>query len=568
MRHEMSSFESLPFDPIVGRIAAGCAAVWILLASCATDAPAPPPSRDGDQAGNTAPRAEESPERAPVETANEPALETPESGADHATEPGPPGTAAPSSERGDCEDEFAPIRRLYDTIPYTFGGLSQQRLLTVTERVRECRARLEAYLERCPSANAASEARYELARLLLAYRAMQAHELENLEGLDKETVADRMAEYDERTLDLCNDFLANSPQDHPRRPDALKLRGDLLNEHLAGIRGDAARVEALESYLTIWRDFPQYDRVGDIVLKMANTYYELGRAREGVTFLREAMKRYPDHEGTAYFYERLWKLTLLTGNLEALLAWCVEVRSSFPGRLERPGLSADERTAYLLIHGYAGYRKGFSLWALGRIEEAVAAYEAYLGELSELPERLDASSRKVLGALNVYATVSRNAIQILRTKVGRPPPADVDRLIWLSDRVELIGQNLGKVVGLMVRGLDDPRSKDFAGRINSFAREHADDMILIHLCFLRGTRDEPAQIARAREEARELGLEGAPLGADPGPPWKTIEALELKAGSARILVYDREGHLAWWQVDPVKRDAAVVRSIMQRLAGE
>ena len=134
-------------------------------------------------------------------------------------------------------------------------------------------------------------------------------------------------------------------------------------------------------------------------------------------------------------------------------------------------------------------------------------------------------------------------------------------------RDSLLSDSLGTVTGVLFRGVDEKRSREFMGRLSRICRSNPEiQMAAVH--YLRGTQDPEARGIRLREEIQEIGYDG-PAGFDPDAEAQSIfRAYNVKIGTASFVILDRKGNLVWFMEDPRPLDVPFIEAVMKRVADE
>ncbi len=118
------------------------------------------------------------------------------------------------------------------------------------------------------------------------------------------------------------------------------------------------------------------------------------------------------------------------------------------------------------------------------------------------------------------------------------------------------------------RGLGDARSAGFLQSLDRHGATRGGKLALAAVSWLKDDKDPRLHLQAARDEATRLGLRFAALGLDPDFREKSlIRSFQVTALSATFLIFDPQGHLAWYQQDPREVDASLAIRIWDRIVG-
>ena len=253
------------------------------------------------------------------------------------------------------------------------------------------------------------------------------------------------------------------------------------------------------------------------------------------------------------------------GNPEGLLRSAENALQDYRLRLESKKSPADLRKTYSRYIAFNGFRKGYALMALGRFDEATAAFSLHIDEINNLQTALQEKGGALEPAISIYQKRSINALDFLQNRARRPAPIDFKLgEMWVTPRRTLLSGSQGKVVAILFRGTDDVRSATFMQNIDQFAGEN-DGVEMVSIHFFKGSRNVDEQMDGLRLELSNAGYQGA-AGFDPDmkAPRKIFDAWNVYVGSASFLIVDKQGHPVWFQQDPRTRDSNLARNLLLR----
>ncbi len=187
---------------------------------------------------------------------------------------------------------------------------------------------------------------------------------------------ERLVVAEERAIAAYRDFLVAAP-DAPQRPLAMRRLGDLAMDRADRIAAEADGgtpdyAEAIKRYQDYLQTYPQDPGNDRVLYQLARAQEQGGQLEASLVTLNGLVARYPDTEHAAEAHFRRGELLFATGNYRAAQAAYATVLA---GGRDNP---FQERALYM---------QGWSLFKLGRLEDALhpffAVLDQQLGHLSE-----------------------------------------------------------------------------------------------------------------------------------------------------------------------------------------
>jgi beta-lactamase regulating signal transducer with metallopeptidase domain/tetratricopeptide (TPR) repeat protein len=528
-------------------------------APAAAAPPAAPPAREAPSAAPS-PVTGTAEEKAPPAPRPPEAAAPPSATAGAAAAPAEPAALPAPAASGDCQKKLAEIRQLFAAIPDDYRQASSIEDLVKT--VKACRERSEDYLKTCPDTAEVHEVQLALARCILSMNRMEwlgfVNEQREKGRSNAEVIAMRdewVARYFGRAIELASAALARFEVGTPLRLKCLDLLGD--SHYQAG-----QAQKALERYLQLLKENPDYPNRASVYLAMARCYQDLGRFQEGIALIRKAIAELPHDPSFPNFYESLWMLHLGAGDLAGLLKVVEETRTVLPPRLKDPAVSKMEKDAIDRVLAYSGFRLGYVRFALGDFPGAADAFHDHIAYLEELGKKGELPQD-----YQVYRTRSRDNLDVLISQIGKPKPDSLKGVAWAGGRKPDLAP--GKPLAIIFRNQGDERSSKFVQALDAYRRKRGDAFDLAVISFMKATGDsELVQLDQAQDEARALGVE-CPIGLDPDLDGRQVfRSFHATVGSATLAIVDRSGNYVWFQQDPWQRDVGFSTAILERIIGK
>jgi tetratricopeptide (TPR) repeat protein len=472
-------------------------------------------------------------------------------------------TTGPAAQ---CNKDAAAIRKIYKTIPTDFRN-RQESIEVITARVVDCKTRLEQFLESCSGSLKGNEDVYPmLTRMVVALSAQERQGMRNAK-VERSILVARMREYYKRMIVLSEQFRSIAPKDHPLQGHVWRQTGD-------GHYYRQEFNEAIEIYKKVLDQYPTYEERGPVILGLLRCYVNAQNATEGRVFARKVIKEEYRRSDLPHYYELLWKLHTIAGDLEAMLALTEEVERIFPIRMIRKGAKPREVESYRRYLGYNGFRRGYCHFALGNPGLALDGFTKHIEEMDALRETLDKKGNSVPPELDVYSKRSSGNIRFLQNRHGHMPKTGLENIVWATGEPVSYEDAKQGPLAIVFRNIGETRSAKFLKELDVHAGKNPDLFKLVVLSFTRrsgANADAQAAAEEALVDAVELGLRHTSVGIDPDARTENpnvFEACQALIGSATFVILDREGRMRWWQQDPRDIDVEFSTAILGRIAIE
>ena len=112
---------------------------------------------------------------------------------------------------------------------------------------------------------------------------------------------------------------------------------------------------------------------------------------------------------------------------------------------------------------YYGFWKGYARMAAGDLDGSIAAFRKHIASLDAEEKLLNANQQQLKPEYAIYRGRSATTLEFLDRLGGRPAPRELE-LAWTSRDELLLSDSLGTVTGVLFRGVDEKRSREFMGR--------------------------------------------------------------------------------------------------------
>lgn len=475
----------------------------------------------------------------------------------------PPSSPSTSSLSAVDEDLYQKIRKFHDAMPADLGSIKgdeADKLALETEKAVVNCARFES--ASLPKSLKVSEVTYMHAKLLYLLSERQRYKW-MLEL--KEKGAPNLSA---QILTLTKGYLGevsrlakaayeSLPKDSPFHPRALQLLGQ------ASADGQDPQ-KARQAYQKLIETYPTYEEIDKIRLALARACLDMEDYSAGIDVASHALKEHYKSDQYPYFVELLWKLYHSSGNLDGMETVTRMVDTAYPLKLTNTNLARTERDNFERFIGFNGFRKGYTLFAMGDFAGAKSAFTTHIAELDATEAGLEKKGQQLKPELKIYRQRSRDNMTFLDNLAGLPPTLDFDLGgAWGTRKKVTLAESRGKVVAVIFRGIGDERSASFIGPVSQFCMRQP-GMEMVVLSYMRGGENVEKQLETLREELLKLGYEGA-AGFDPDPDGKKLfRAYQANVGSATFLVVNRRGELVWFMQDPRGVDTRFAEAILQR----
>jgi tetratricopeptide (TPR) repeat protein len=477
-------------------------------------------------------------------------------GAERSARPAPPQAGS-----GPCAERYQALKKLFDSLPRDFRSPGRP-LEQVAREVEEGKKLAESLLAECGSSPLAAEVAYMEAFLILVTfeRSVQAGEVK------PETLADRVQE-------LLGRAAAAAPAGSLRAAECLNLTAHLLKKRASYQPDPELRRrdwEAMrESCRKLLSQRPDWPERRSIQLSIADSFMAEGEFQEARAHL-ETLALDSGGEEVFNYQEKLFDALSGCGALEAMEALVVRRQADYPERLLSPRITLLERQSMEVWLDLAEFWLGHIRFALGDIPGARAALLRHITQLDEKEAELKARGELLPNTPRIFRDLrSRDLLDFIDHYLGKPPELDFDfGDLWATSSRVTLKSARGKVVAALFRNPDpgDRASAQFLqGLERLWRRDRSRGLEMLVAGFLVGVDPPAAQLEAMREEMKSLKVD-LPAGLDPHRPEPAIfQAMHANWGSPSFVVFDREGRLAWYLLDPRPKDLGVAERVLTRL---
>ncbi len=475
------------------------------------------------------------------------------------------GSNEPADPAESCESYLKKITPIYQSIPEDLRALKPAQADQLAANIEKAIVDCEKYLSNCAYGPISTKLRFYQSKFLqLISSRIRTQVINDMsEGGAKFTTEDldrKMAPFYNRVIghaSMAVDGLKNSSE---LKPSAIEICA-WAHTNLKEPR------KARDDYLNYLKTYPNNPRITVLTAALGRVLSDLEEYDTGVKLVEEKMataqaQKSPDFPTLG---ETRWKLYEAKGDIAGLLRSAESVLHDYPERTRSSQYSFKTREAYSRYLAFNGFRKGYSLMALGRMDEARDAFDSHVTEINKLQAALEKRGHALKPAINIYRQRSENALGFIKKIALRPAPADFELgEMWVTRKRTRLKESTGKVVGLIFRGAEDTRSATFLANIGEFS-EANDDMEMVAVHFFKSAKNIDEQLESLRQELAGTGYTGA-AGFDPDLTGrKLFRSWGVFVGSATFLIIDKQGRPVWFQQDPRTRDTNLVKSILLRV---
>ena len=471
----------------------------------------------------------------------------------------------PDDPAESCESYLKKITPIYQSIPPDLRALKPAEADQLANNIEKAIVDCEKYLSNCAYGPISTELRFYQSKFLQLISSRVRTQVINDMSKDgaKFTTEDldrKMAPFYKRVIghaSMAVDGLKNSSELKPFAIEICAWAHTSLKEPR----------KARDDYLNYLKTYPNSPRITVLTAALGRILSDLEEYDTGVKMVEEKMataqaQKSPDFPTLG---ETRWKLYEAKGDIEGLLRSAESVLQDYPARTRSDQYSLKTKEAYSRYLAFNGFRKGYSLMALGRLDEARDAFDSHVTEINKLQAALEKRGHALKPAINIYRQRSENALGFIQKIALRPAPADFELgEMWVTQKRTRLKESTGKVVGLIFRGAEDTRSATFLADIGEFA-EASDEMEMVAVHFFKSAKNIDEQLESLRQELAGTGYTGA-AGFDPDLTGrKLFRSWGVFVGSATFLIIDKQGRPVWFQQDPRTRDTNLVKSILLRV---
>jgi tetratricopeptide (TPR) repeat protein len=468
----------------------------------------------------------------------------------------------------DCDDLLETFRATYKGIPEDLRGMSTDEANRFAKRIEKATSDTDQFLRSCPTLAAVPEVHYYKMKFLhlmsTRVRFSIMSSLPKVKGRVQVGALDRALQPYYRSLQFHADkAYAGLPKGHEFRSEALEIRAWAfykLKDHPNAQRD-------YNEYLT---NYPESGRKADITSSLARVYLDVKAYDRGIDIVKKALKDPAVSKSDTYPHlgDLLWKLNEAKGDFDGMSQAADLVLKIFPMQAKRrkPG-QGNPRTAEMFERtiDVSGFRSAYVKLASGQYPEALQAFRKHVATIDKKEDVLKRTAKQLKPVSSIYRERSRKTADFIENHVGKTAPMDFelqDR--WTTEKKTTLARSKGKVIALIFRGVGDVRSAIFLEELDRFCAKDK-SLELVTISYLHSAKNIDEQIDRGRDELLEIGYENA-AGFDPDMTGKSLfRAYGAYVGSATFLIFDTNGHPAWFQQDPRTVDINLAKRILERL---
>lgn len=468
------------------------------------------------------------------------------------------------SSAPDCTQLHANLLDFYRSIPTDFSTMATAD--RVATRAQQSIEKARLYLTKCSERPDAEVGDVSVVYAKCLYLLVRRFRMQAIKHCREDTAPDLAACVTERVQDYLAEIervsrngLSKLAPESPLRPRAWETLIYALYESRRLPETEAACKQFIQT-------FPSDESVHKIVNALGRTYLEAEAYDHGIELLKAAIKTHYKSDSYPFFVETLRKLYMGNGDVAGFERTVDNAMLVFPLKATNPKNPPRLRQALERYSMYYGFWKGYSRLAAGDLEGAQEAFREHIRTLNDREKELVSLKQQLKPEYAIYRGRSSTTLEFLEKLGGRPAPRELE-LAWIDNKELLLSDSLGTVTGILFRGVDELRSRDFMARMSHICNDNPEfQMAAVH--FLRGNQEPKSRGTVLNEEISTIGYVG-PAGFDPDPEDQSVfRAFNVKVGSASFVILDRSGNLVWFMEDPRPLDVPFVQAVMKRVANE
>jgi tetratricopeptide (TPR) repeat protein len=475
--------------------------------------------------------------------------------------------AKPSEPNDPCEARFLEIQKVLQSIPEKLGSIQPEQADSLALRVEGVKPACRQFLANCSKSEKTPLVRFSYVKFLyiLSRREREAATLDpraKVRGQFQPKVLDElMTPYYKEVMQHAELASKTLPEDSKHLPECLEILGWAYS---------SAReyAKARDTYQQFLDKYPEHPDLGSATSALGRVHLDLKSYDKGIDLLQKALRNPKTYDSTHYphLHETLWKLLLAKGDIEGLKTSAENVLVVYPLRLQAKALDAEGRKYFEHFLDISGFRKPYAIFALGRLEEARRGFLEHIQALDAKENRLLAEQKTMDPVGRIYRDRSKKCVEFIEELAEKPAPSDFDLdSYWATPNRMTLAKGKGKVFGLVFRGVNDERSREFTQAVDAFA-DADPDVELVTVSYLKGETNVDEQLELMQRELEEIGYKGS-AGFDPDAKNKEIfRAYQAFVGSATFIAINRRGEPVWYQQDPRDIDVQFACAILKRLA--
>lgn len=487
---------------------------------------------------------------------------------------GTPVQAVDTPPASDCVKIVADLEKYFHEIPTDFGSRAVADRLTA--RTEEALQNTKTFLDNCEKLPETTPTQtgvvlFVRAKALLLLSGV--YRLQVYEQAKTDRAADigyfvsrAMVAYQQQIHQLLRQARERLPAEHSFGVRALELLAFSLHQgRRDGKLGESMVVEAESVYHEFLDKHPNDKEVHRVIHGLSKLYLDLRQYQPGIVLLEKALKEQYASASFPFMVDTLRKLYIGAGDLDGFQKTVETGVFLFPLKSTNRKLAGNLKKAYERYMVYYGFWHAYGRMAKGDLEGAQTEFADHIKRLDAQASELQNKGEQLKPEFSIYRGRSATTLDFLNEVAEKPAPRELD-LLWTTDSQILLSDSLGTVTGILFRGVDDKRSKEFMTEL-SLICEKEPDLQLAAVHFMRKQQNPELRTSQLRSELLELGYRGA-AGFDPDAETQGIfRAYKVKVGSASFVVVDRDGNVRWFMEDPRPIDVGFAHSIMRRVGG-
>ncbi len=469
----------------------------------------------------------------------------------------------------ECTKLHKEILEFYRALPTVFRGKPEE-ADRIARETQQTLAKCQQVLKSCKETlkpGAYAEAQYVTAKL--TYILSKRYRMEILNRLKEDSslrpealgaeLKKRFNDYLSEVHELAREAYKALPGDHPLRPRALETLAFSLHEAKEYDAGEKACLDFIKRH-------PDDERIDEVISALGRTYLDAGRYAAGIPLLKSALKDQYASDSYPYFVDTLRKLNVGKGDIAGFESTIKQGMLVFPLKLKSSRATKSVRDVCERLFLYYGFWKGYGRMAAGDLPGARAAFDDHVQLINAREAELRETGGQLRPEYAIYRGRSHVSLSFLDELAEQPAPRELD-LMWVTESRVVLSDSIGKVVGIIFRGVDNQRSREFMTEMSHVCAVNPDfELASVH--YLRRQQGPLLRQEELRQELGSLGYLGA-AGFDPDSENQSLfRAHGVKVGTASFLILDRGGNLVWFMEDPRPLDVEFVKSIMTRVARE
>jgi tetratricopeptide (TPR) repeat protein len=484
----------------------------------------------------------------------------------------------------ECRESHRELRALRLRIPFVFHDLKRS-TKDIDKDVREAISIAEKFLVDCSPTEIDAWVKSFLARdLSTRYKRYQSELKKSLES-ELAPIGGKLSPAQREEV---NKTLRAMMRDYLARIDKLCAEG-LADSELKSVTHCNCLGVLADKDFTFTRKFEEFRKNAfayvnngcDSVIPNGQDYdYSIGMSyvmeglyQEAQEHFEKVIKKKADSPEVVLYNIGLWEALYALGDLESGQALLMRIRDEYGKKLDdksfTDSLSKTLFNQYQQWYYISDFWIAFCDYALGNDDAALAGFRTYNDRADQFQEQLKFLNRQLPPVIRIYRDFrSREFVMMLEEHQGQPAKADFDVGIeWAYGEPLTIRQSKDKVLAVLFRQPQNARGTPFLREINKFVEDNPDTFAAATFGFVPFVLNEAAKAARFDNMTKELTSLGIkfPGGFDVTENSRVFRTLNATVGTASMIIFDAEGRVAWFHVDPTSNDINVLDRVIGRL---